>query len=781
MALTLRERVGRWIGGARDSTEPIAFNPKVGAFFGSGVGHQPTHQALLRESIGVADRATRAIANRIATLNPQVKTARRVDARTTRDEVLDEHPLKVLLDRPHPDFTRMQLLRLTTQYIVTVGEAYWLKVGNGLGVPAELHPIPPWMIHPVLDTGIVTSYVVETGSGEQRSLPREVVVRFYFPDPESPWTSEGYLGPSGITADSLKFSAQHLRAHYQNDASPKTVLKAGEHAETFGVAERERFWTDWRRRYQSRVGTEQGAPAILPTGYDLVSLAMQTGAEVVPLLEYWRDEMLMDFGTPRSVLGQVVSGDRSSAETNQYVFDLHTIKPLATLLSDGITSQLAPDFDESIFVTFEEFVSHDKDFRLREEQADLQGKVRTVNHVRVDRGLEEVEWGDDPVGTIADVPYDGEGSFFDTPDPDDDEPSTPQTSQAKTAGKFDEGEAITGSSVLNGAQVASIVQLVEGVASGVLGKSGSVELMGVAFGIEPNVAAKIIGDPTDAAADTTNDEQGRVRSVLRAAGVELEPGGYSGPDASFFIREVAWVRQVKMERKFIPPFIRGMQFILRKQRESVLSRLRQPRARIDVTDIFDEDEWGELFALKVESVRARAFNSITREVLGALGADPPGNFQDEMRKILRAQGADLVSKVQATTKAKLRRQLEVAVQKGESLDAIAKRISRVFSVRRKEALRIAHTEVLKASQQATLQGYAAADVVHYKRWNTSVDPRVRDSHQPANNQTVLKSSPFVLGDGELSDAPGLGHAGSPLSAGNAINCRCFLTPVLEGE
>jgi hypothetical protein len=35
-------------------------------------------------------------------------------------------------------------------------------------------------------------------------------------------------------------------------------------------------------------------------------------------------------------------------------------------------------------------------------------------------------------------------------------------------------------------------------------------------------------------------------------------------------------------------------------------------------------------------------------------------------------------------------------------------------------------------------------------------------------------------DGELAEAPGIGAGHSQLSAGNSINCRCFVTPVLEG-
>ena len=40
--------------------------------------------------------------------------------------------------------------------------------------------------------------------------------------------------------------------------------------------------------------------------------------------------------------------------------------------------------------------------------------------------------------------------------------------------------------------------------------------------------------------------------------------------------------------------------------------------------------------------------------------------------------------------------------------------------------------------------------------------------------------PHPKGGSEQADAPGIGLGGSALSAGNSINCRCFVTPVVEG-
>jgi phage portal protein BeeE len=691
--MTLRERLPRWLGGKqRAATEAISFDQIYASSFGPGIGNQPSNTTLLQENLGVSDMATRAIASRVSSLVPIVKVSRHVQDGTTLDEQLDDHPLKMLLDRPHPDFSRAQLLRITAQWIVTVGQACWLKVGNGLRVPVELHPIPPDKIFPTLSQGVVTGYVVTDGSGNRKLLSREEVVRFFFPDPENVFGSEGFLGPAAVTADSLKFAGQHLRSHFQNDATPTTVMKALEGAEGFSKEERDRFYAMWRQHYHSRAGTKNGIPAILPTGYDIVTLMAQSGADVVPLLEHWRDEQLMGFGVPRSVLGQVVSGDRSSAETNQYVFDLHTIFPIANLIAETITLQLAPDFDPSIFVEFEEFVSADKVHALALETADLVGKVRSVNQVREDRGLDPVPWGEEPVGKIGEAPYTGDDFFM--PEPDD------------------------------------------------VGALGS---------------------------DEPEEEEERKRLV---------PSSHTR--AVFFAPEAEWQRQVAREKAYVPSFEREMKAVLGIQERDVLKKLKaaEPRTRAPLGPIFSPDEWVDLFERRVEPVRVKAFKVILGETLGGLGVEE-FVFTDEMRFLLKQQGALLVKHANATTQNLIARQLSEATAEGEGVDQIAKRIKGVFRTRRHHARTIARTEVLKASQEAQVAGFEASGVVEKKQWNTSMDAAVRDDHAEAEGQVRGLRELFTVG-GELAEAPGIGAGHSQLSARNSINCRCFVTPVLEG-
>jgi len=391
------------------------------------------------------------------------------------------------------------------------------------------------------------------------------MIRFFFPDPESPWTSEGYLGPSGITADSLKFAGQHIRAQYQDDATPKTVLQALEGAESWTEEQKERFWAQWRRHYHNRAGTDRGVPGIIPTGYELITIAAQSGADVVPLLEFFRDELLMDFGVSRSILGQVVSGDRSSAEVNQWVFDRYTVLPIANLIAEALTLQLAPDFAPDLFVEFEEFVSEDKRFLLEQETADLTGKVRSINQVREDRGLDPVPWGEEPVGQLGQIPYDPDGMYSLVPDstdalgesPEDTEDEEPPAEQEPPRKRSNGGARP------NPADFESKEAFFEACIPQVMAEGKTQEqAAGQCAGMWEN------------------------RSRTR---------GYFSPDAE-------WERQLVRERLYVPSFERQMKAVLGIQERETIKRLKSvtPRARVSALDVFAADEWGSLFERRVE-------------------------------------------------------------------------------------------------------------------------------------------------------------------------------------
>jgi phage portal protein BeeE len=682
----------------------------------SNTENQPTAEQLLIDGVrGTQASAARAISRRVGDLEFMVTERTRTETGAAEFVEIPTHPLVALLERPNPLLTRLQLLRILSWWITQTGEAYLLKVTNGAGAVRELWPMSPRNVERVSgEAAPVTGFVFHGEKGETAYRMDEVVWLFD-PDPAYPFRGLGILGPQAQQFDSNTFANATMREHYQNDATPKTVLLAGEEARLPETGQRIEFEKDWINRYSRNTGTARNTPAFLPSGFKIQEL---TGgaqvAETTTFLEYLRDDLLMANGVPRSILGDVVDANRAAAETNQLVFDRHTIQPQANLIADAMTYQLAqPDYGPTIFVQFREFIAGDQDLRLREEDQDLRLKVRTVNEIRAARGLDDVAWGDVPIGSFSDVPYTG-----------------------------DEREVVDPIPPQPGEQT-----------------------------------------PEDDA--TPTDEE-----------LEDEPATRSRANAgAAFAPAAQWARVMQSDRQFVPLMVSRLRRVFAAQRSAVLEALaisrnaggeKWARAVEDIDELFDGVDFARLFDVLVTPVRIDAAQASRQSAMNLLGSKPTLSFNDQAVALLRRQGAELVTQINATTRSKLRKTLAKGQAEGESLDQLATRVRKAFrEANDVRARTIARTEVGKATQFGQLEGYIDSGVVVGKRWNTSQDDRVRDSHEIDGTAVALGETFTLPGDGkrsdEQADAPGIGADGAPLSAGNSINCRCFLTPVLEGD
>jgi len=673
----------------------------------TGTAGLPQIERLAREFTGWQAIASVAIGRRLSTLSLEVIERSRDRKGTVVEEVLDDHPLAAVWDA-NPVFSLEQLLAIVGYWLTHRGEAYLLKVTDSLGLTRELWPLTPERMTAITDRDLgIGAYKFTTEAGEIDYDPDELV-RIWWPDPAQPFAALGNLAPQAIAYDAGKFVDETVRSHYEKDAVPKVAMMLkGTPAAPATMPQAgtlARWLADWRMRHTRRGGTEAGLPAVLPPGWEPYEFKSFGGvSENAELMDRWRDRLLMANGVPRSVLGDVVDANRAAADTNAYVFDLHAISPHAGLVAKALTRQLAVlEYGDAIAVRFAEFIARDKDFDLRREGQDLDKKLRTVNQVREDRGLDPVAWGELPIGSFGDTPYTGE-------EPEPLEPDDPE-----------------------------------------------------AFG------------EVDPAEDGADDEGPRNGGRALAAGVRR----------AWAPAEV-WARQVITERTFAPAFARAMRAVFAQQRDAVLAELDELRARAEarasLDDLLDPETWTGPFRRVVEPVRRRVFRETGDVVLRELGVRDKFQFLGQTEHVLERQGAELVRHVNETTRRRLRAALLEGVDAGEGQDAIARRVRGVFAARRDHARSIARTEVLRAAQSAHLEGFSQSGVVERKQWNTSQDDAVRDSHAETDGQVRDLEAAFMLGDGEAADAPGIGVAGAPLSARNAINCRCFVTPVFSGE
>ena len=143
----------------------------------------------------------------------------------------------------------------------------------------------------------------------------------------------------------------------------------------------------------------------------------------------------------------------------------------------------------------------------------------------------------------------------------------------------------------------------------------------------------------------------------------------------------------------------------------------------------------------------------------------------------RPSGLANAKAVAGTTKADLRRQIEIGIKKGENPKVIADRLIKtsggVKSLSLFRAQTIAHTEV--GSAQSFVSDEVAQDVQRttgnkiLKRWVPTPDLRTRDHHSLMDfSEWISLDDKFFVGDQFLNYPRDTANG----NAANVINCRC---------
>lgn len=152
----------------------------------------------------------------------------------------------------------------------------------------------------------------------------------------------------------------------------------------------------------------------------------------------------------------------------------------------------------------------------------------------------------------------------------------------------------------------------------------------------------------------------------------------------------------------------------------------------------------------------------------------PDPFVAPMTDWLRQNAATRVAGINKTTRDDLRDIIADGVTNGDSIQEIARAIDSLYldQIIPDRSMTIARTEVGNAANFASNEAAQATGVPMEKTWNTLGDAFVREDHADADGQTVEQDQDFTVG-GEYLGWPGDISKGA--TAGNVINCRCFIT------
>mgnify|MGYP001570659669 FL=1 len=306
------------------------------------------------------------------------------------EEIID-HPFLQLMRKVNPFIEGFTLLELTQLYLELTGNAYWYVYANEFGVPLQLWVLPSQHVKIIPSKNkFIEGYTYTIGMD---SIPFDIseIIHFKFPNPKNLYYGKA---PASAIVDVLNTNEnmnKYENSLFSNNCRPEGILQTESElsSESF-----ERLKKDWKENYS---GTNRvGKVAILEKGLKYSPITFPPKDLSFPSGRKYNKELVAGaYGIPLSMLAT-----EGATLGNAYVQDKqyasYTIVPRLARLEEGINGRLLSRYDSTIFFLFADPVPENAEFELIKRVAEVKAGIRTINEIRAEDGLEDVEWGDLP-------------------------------------------------------------------------------------------------------------------------------------------------------------------------------------------------------------------------------------------------------------------------------------------------------------------------------------------------------------------------------------------------
>lgn len=639
---------------------------------------------------------------------------------------IQTHPALNLLYKPNPFQTKKEFLETTVINLKTTGDAFWFKVRNTADQVVELWNLRPDRVTIVADpVNFIKEYRFDKGNGKYDVFATEDIIHHKYTDPLSAYTGMSPLMPAQVRVQTEGFATQYQRDFFLNNARPDAIIKNAGGKLT--KEQKEDIREQWTKRYGG-VG-KSSKVAILGGGleYQQISIS-QRDMDYIEGTKLTRDDIMIAFKMPKSVLGITEDVNRANAEAGMYIFLSENIEPEMLRLEEKINEELIiPDFGEEFYVGHTDPTPANRELVLKEYQTGIASNYLLINEVRQREGLE---------------PINGGWSFY-----------MPLMNQAM----------------------------------GGLSQSMNKELLN-RLNEDESKNAKRLQSPKQKFYDfkgrfwlkqkfvMLETMQQAVNDSVKKASKKNKPVKQKSKFVSMI--KDAEVKKVyaEMVNKKIDNAAKKLkddatEFFM-KQKDRVIKKMEKGKSvktKFKVSEIFNmKKETG----LSVEFIVPYITDYLKQAGIEALDMiAPQETFQDNARvqKLIKERAAFFADSVNSTTLTKLDSTLSEGIAASEGITDLTHRVEAVyeqFPMSRSEM--IARTEATAANSQGMIEGFKQSEVATGKEWIATMDDKTRDSHASADGEIVSLDDSFSNGLSFPGDESG--------DAGETINCRCVMGP-----
>ena len=322
-------------------------------------------------------------------------------------EEIYEHPLITLLEKPNPVYTGFELKYLTVLHLELTGDSFWYIVRDAFNRPKEIWPLNPAKIKIIPSKkNFIAGYIYVV---DAYKIPFEVdeIIHFKYPHPNDP-----YWGISPLEANwnsyNLDISIENFQAAiFKNMGRPDGIIMFDHNLDDESF---ERIRINWQKTYGG--SSKAGKIAILEGGskYQQISTTPRD-LEYIQGKKVIKEQLANAYGQTLAMYSE--SANRSNADTAIYTYMLHTIMPKINFIVEKLNASLVKDYDNNLFIGYENIVPEDKEYQLKKKDLFLKNGIKTINETRQEEGLEPVIYGEFPMVNMAARPY-----AYDTTNPD---------------------------------------------------------------------------------------------------------------------------------------------------------------------------------------------------------------------------------------------------------------------------------------------------------------------------------------------------------------------------
>lgn len=752
----------------------------AGADFADGRSRAPGMSAINSMSALAAfpwvQAAVSAVADDLSMLPIKVMRGRGANA-----EPLDDHPVLDLLEQPTSRNSGVMLRRQLITDLVLTGDAYLLVAGSP--DPAALIRLHPERVRivPSADGQAAAFDYQESGRTVRYSFEQVLHIR------STSWEDgpQGLYGTGAIRALANDLTtekkAADLAANSADTGRPTGVFSPSEEGDRWNKQQVGVLRDAFDRQMKGTGGALfMGGPVKYEAiGWSPRDMEYQATRELV------REAVIASIGVTPTRIGLPSANFATAREQNRIYWT--SLQARAALVDSALT-RLARLFRGSETVT----VTHDFSAveALQESRSDRQDRVQAWWLMGI------------PLAEAAAL----EG--FEQVMPEAEEEDTAAPVAAGTS------EQPVSAQALNGAQIASLLEILSAVSAGSITTAAAVQIILVAFPtIDEADARAIVAGALALPAD--DQQRAALEGLLHDRGIgTLDPlakwlvldGGGSDAERATYQAPRTEDGRAALWRSYIDeihtPHERRAALELRRYLRGYGARVAS-RAKKHLPDIkagaptvtraLDEIALDKILDTVAEreillGIFRPVMRSMLADAMAATGDRMPVDLSfapERIDELVNAQlgqlvgtGPDVRSHVEQSTRDAVGKTIRTGLSEGQSIGQIQASLikSRVFAPAR--ALTIARTETTRAVSAGSLEAMREAEaqgVQIKKEWVSARDNHVRDSHKELDRQDPIGLDEQFTADGASADQPGDFGVG-----GLDINCRCAAVPFVVG-